>query len=222
MGVSRPPGRPLHHISDRDRRRHFDLEDRAVAIVTDTIAYGSTYQALERPPDAFSNYSLVPRGIRRFFIDQAVTAKPVNDEYEQFLTATLPQNFAYLLRSVTWQVAIDTVSDWDNDILMRMFNSIPNQPGSTEAMGGLTTLVVPTANQVPTRTLRADSINLSMFTGPFWPTDGNAASFRITAVNVAAAVGAAGTVRSHVDFYEYDLNQAQRYYLNSPIPVMTR
>jgi len=198
------------------------LADRAVAVVTDSHAYGSTYQAFERPPDLLSLNSLIPRGIRRFFLDEAMAAKPVNDEIELFLTATLPQNFAYLLRSLTVQLAVDTASDWGGSVLIRMFNAIPNQPGSTEAAASVFRLVTPTANSTPTRTLGGDQVNLAMFTGPFWPTDGNNASLRVAAFNTAAAVGAAGTIRSHVDFYEYDLTQAQKYWLNSPIPVMNR
>ncbi len=148
--------------------------------------------------------------------------KPVNDQIDMFLTATLPQNFAYLLRSVTLQLAVDTATDWDGIVLLRMQNAIPNQPQSTETQAAIWSLVTPSTNGVPSVTLRGSQLDLNMFTGPFWPTDGNVATFRIAAFNTAAAVGAAGTVRSHVDFYEYDLTQAQRYYLNSPIPVMSR
>ncbi len=199
------------------------MEDCAVAVVTDAITYSSTYQPLERPPDYLSLQSLIPRGIRRFFIDTATEAKPVNDEIEMFLTAVLPNNFAYLLRSVTYQISVDTASDWEGSVIIRMFNAIPGQPGSTEAQSALTSLVTPVATSVNSRTLRGDMLNLAMFTGPFWsPDTSTATTFRLAHFNTAAAVGAIGTVRSHVDFYEYDLVQAQRYYVNTPIPVMAR
>ncbi len=198
------------------------MEDRAVAVVTQSVAYGSTYQAFERPPDYLALNSMIPRGVRRFFIDQALDAKPVNDEIELFMTATLPLNFAYLLRSVTFQISVDTAADWETTCLIRMFNAIPNQPSSTETQAVLMSDVTGSANGTPSNTIRSAQLDLSMFTGPFWPTDGNPATFRISAFNTAAAVGAAGTIRSHVDFFEYDLTQAQKYYLNTPIPVMRR
>lgn len=196
------------------------MEDCAVAVVTDNLAYSSSYQAFERPPDTITINSLVPRGIRRFFMATDLQAKPVNDDYSMFLTATLPENFAYIMRSFNCQISQDRALDWDQDMILRMLNHIPGQEvGTTEQIGVLFEFFAnPTVNF---RTVRGP-YDLSAFSSPMWSVHTGAITFRVEAANTNNTVSTAGFVISHCEFLEYDLNQAQRYYINTPIPVLGR
>ncbi len=198
------------------------MADCPIAIVTDNLSYDSSYQAFERPPDTSTLYSAVPRGIRRFFFADDTSAKPINDTHNIFLTATLPVNFAYSLRSINLKISGDTISDLDNEADLRMFNHIPGQQvGTAEHMMLVMGLLNPATGD-PFKCLRGDSYNLSTFATPFWSVHGGSVTMRLHLANVAAAAAAAGFLISHAEFYEYDLTQAQRYYINTPLPVLAR
>ncbi len=146
----------------------------------------------------------------------------MNDTYDLFLTATLPTGFAYILRSLVCRVAVDTASDWEDRAELLLTRGIPGQGTSSQVMHVETTLFTP-ATGTARRALLARDSDLSSFVGPLWSTvPGLAAAFRIGMSNVAAAVGAAGIVDCHLEFFEYDLNQAQRYWVNTPSPVIVR
>jgi len=168
--------------------------------------------------------SPVPRGLRRFFFNNDVSAKPVNDQIDLFLTATLPVNFAYIINRFTLELSVDTVSDWDPLVVLRMFNHIPGQPlGVAEHVAVRANLFTP-AGATPTRVVTAESQTSGLwgFTAPMWSVHGGSITFRVAMTNVAAAVGAAGFLTCHTEFLEYDLTQAQRYWINTPVPVLSR
>lgn len=197
------------------------MEDRAVAVVTDNLSFDSSYQAFERPPDYQSLYSLIPRGLRRFFFAAATALKPVNDQYNLFLTATLPENFAYILMRMNLQLTVDRAADFELDTELRMFNHIPSQPvGTSELVMVTAPLFVGTGD--PRRVLTNVQQSISQFAGPVWSIHGGSITFRIAMTNINATAAAAGFLIAHCEFLEYDLTQAQRYYINTPYPVMQR
>ncbi len=194
-----------------------------MAIVTDSLTYLETYQAFERPPDNTTLYSLVPRGIRRFFLQTDTTAKPSTDEYDLFITATLPLNFAYSMRSFSLALTSDRAADFDADAVLRLTNHISGQPiGTQEFISVACQLVIPSANFDPQRIARGHATDISSFASPFWAVKGSQATFRLAVHDVNSNAAAAGFVNTHVEFYEYDLVQAQRYWVNSPIPTISR
>ncbi len=185
-----------------------------MAVVTESLTYSQSYTPFETPPQAATQFSLVPRGVRRFFFNNDVALKPVNDQLNLFLTANLPENFAYILTRFNYQLTADTASDWDRQLELRMFNHIPGQElGNSEHVHAQLTLMVPASFNPQ---LTVDTVDLTNFAGPFW----GPASFRVFTANVAAAAAAASFLISHCEFLEYDLAQAQRYFINTRIPVM--
>ncbi len=162
--------------------------------------------------------------MRRFFINEDVDAKPVNDQIDLFLTATLPENFAYITSRFNLTLTSDVASDWDASVVLRLQNHIPGQPiGVTENVLLRANLFTP-AGLTQRRIVTAESAmqGLPAFTAPFWSAEGGTIDFRVEMTNVAAAVGAAGFIISHVEFLAYDLTQAQRFWINTPIPVLGR
>jgi len=167
-------------------------------------------------------YSLIPRGIRRFFSTfTTVSAKPFNDQLDLFLTATLPVGFAYLLRSIVMRVAQDDADDWEKTCEVLMTRAIPGQ-GVTSQVIHLEATLFRVGSGTDRIAVLARDADLSSFAGPFWSTQPIAAALRLHMANVEAATADEGIVDAHVEFYEYDLNQAQRYWINTPIPVLKR
>jgi len=165
---------------------------------------------------------LIPRGIRRFFSTFTTTSeKPLNDTYDLFLTATLPVGFAYLLRSVLIKFAADTAKDFEQVCEVLLTRGIPGQGTTSQVLHLEMTRFEPATATQSVATSARDS-DLSSFAGPIWSTQPIAAALRLHIANVDTPAMAAGIVDSHVEFYEYDLNQAQRYYLNTPLPVIQR
>jgi len=193
-----------------------------VATVTDNLSFTETYQPFERPPENITLFSLIPRGLRRFWIATDLQAKPVNDDYDLFITATLPLNFAYVLRSFNMQVNSNRAIDFDQDVILRLLNHIPGQPvGSSEQVGVLFEYFQ-NATDGTSRIVRPFGSALSQFAGPFWPPTSSQSSFRVSVSDQADTVSTAGFVIAHCEFLEYDLVQAQRFFINTPIPVMAR
>ncbi len=193
-----------------------------MAVVTDNLAYDSTYQPFETPPQASTLFSLVPRGVRRFFFASDISAKPINDQLDVFLTATLPVNFAYLMRSFNLRFTGDTASDLGNRCEMRLSNHIPGQEvGTVEVVQCPLNLFTP-ATAAPSRVAVVGAGVVSMFAGPIWAVHGGSITFRAAFTNVAATAALAAFCTTHCEFYEYDLTQAQRYYINTPIPTISR
>jgi len=192
-----------------------------MAIVTDNLNYSASYTPFERPPEAFTLSSLVPRGLRRFFLDSATSAKPQTDSHSIFVTATLPDAFAYILVRFNLNLSVDRALDYQDSLLTRLFNHIPGQPlGSFE----LINLPFQFFQRVgESSRYSRNQGELSSFVGPMWSTHQGAITFRVELSNnnVSTAAGV-GFVGSHVEFLEYDLVQAQRYWINTPIPVLQR
>lgn len=163
--------------------------------------------------------TLVPRGVRRFQFQDDTSAKPINDQQNIFLTASLPEGFAYIIQRFTWHYSIG-VTDWDDQIELRLLNHIPGgEIGSAEFMF-LTTAVMAGAGVAAARALVAPFSDLRMFTSPMWAPEVGGFSFRVFATNTGAPATSAGFIISHVEFLEYDLTQAQRFPVNTPIPVL--
>lgn len=168
-------------------------------------------------------YSLIPRGVRRFFFNAATSAKPISDQYVMHLTATLPVNFAHIFSRFNLQISADTLSDWDADGFLRLINHIQGQEiGVTEQMSFKTNLLT-LGGASPARVTDASSPRaLAGFIAPFWSIGSAGVDMRVSMSNQASPAQAAGFLIAHAEFLEYDLTQAQRYFINTPIPVLAR
>ncbi len=167
----------------------------------------------------------VPRGLVRFDFETALLAKPVNDSYDLQLTCSMPAGFAYVVSALSFEIAVDTATDFDAVCQGRVFNGLANVPPSNTQFATFAMSNVPdTVANDPKRIL-----NFSLGSLREWfpnPMVRSAAalgsSFILNYHNSAAAVQAAGLLSFHLNLYQYELNQAVRYPLNSPFPVGIR
>jgi len=191
-----------------------------VAQVTDNFNFLTSYQPFERPPDAETLYSLIPRGIRRFFLATDTTLKAINDVYTLHVTATLPDGFAYVPRSLNVSLAVDRATDFRAFVAIRLFNHIAGQELGTAEWAIADFEFWDPGSTTAARILQ--NPNLVNFAQPIWALHTGSPTARITMYNTNATAAAAGFVTTHWEFYEYDLTQAQRFWVNTPIPTIGR
>jgi len=105
-------------------------------------------------------------------------------------------------------------------VALRLTNHIPGQEvGSSETIHSVLSLLAPATGSAAISVFELDLSNFSM---PMWGLHGFAPTFRAHSANINATAALAGFVITHVEFLEYDLVQAQRYWINTRTPVMAR
>jgi len=197
-----------------------------VALVTSTLVLTRNYSPFEGMDEATRMRTSIPRGLLRFVSTTAVAAKPVNDDLLVVGTGSLPPGFAYVISSMSWQIIVDRAADFHSTAFFRIFNGLPNGevPNEQVSMFDFT-------DQSPTTAIKPNSRILEYSRGclrewypqPLVQTKGAAGmSFTVQAFNANNTVQAAGTQFFNCAFYQYELNQAVRFPLNSPIPMGIR
>ena len=191
-----------------------------MAVVTTTIVMTTTYRPFERPPDQVSLWTSIPRGLRGFVVEAGVLdAKPINDDQQLILTGILPSNFAFIFAEIGLWILVDVAAAWDSEYTLILqdfyqgradviqqwnFDFASSNLQSTARGAGHTAI-----QQVPKQ--------------PMWnPRDTPGIDINISTFNGADPAGAAGTVWAYINFWEFDLEQAQKYAINAPSPVHMR
>ncbi len=168
----------------------------------------------------------VPRGLVRFFSDEAVDAKPVNDDLVVNITGSLPAGFAYVISSLSFLLNVDTASNFFALTRFRIFNGLPNgTPGNEQVATFNLADVTPQSGVFANERILDFSLGSvrEWYPQPLVLTQGAAAmSFTFQYFNANNNVQAAGTQFFNCAFYQYELNQAVRFPLNSPFPVGIR
>lgn len=195
-----------------------------MAVVSSVFTPTRSYSPFEGMGEAQRLVTAVPRGMIRFNLAQTLPAKPVNDSQNMQVTASLPAGFAYVFSYCTFEIQVDTASDWDSVCRVTMFNGMPGGPSGTFSRTVANMNSSPnTVAADPSRIMDYSLGNLAWaFHTPTVGQGGGASTFLINYENSAAAVQAAGTVRYNSGFYQYELNQAVRFPLNFPLPVGVR
>lgn len=197
-----------------------------MALVTQNITPVSRYSPFEGMSEQQRLYNSVPRGLLRFFTTEAIDAKPVNDDLLVNITGSLPQGFAYVVSAISWQLTVTTAADFFATVFFRLFNAIPNGEVPNEQVANFNFQdASPSAAIVPAnRILDFERGSLrEWFPQPLVQTQGAAGmSFTARAFNPSNTVQPAGTQFFNLSFYQYELNQAVRFPLNSPFPVGIR
>ncbi len=196
-----------------------------MALVTQAVTPSRFYTPFEGMTEAHRLVTSVPRGLIKFEAEIASTAKPINDDYQLNITGSLPGGFAHILSSLSFQIQADTSVGFEDAVRFRIFNGIPTgvTNNSQIALFELDSFILKNvSNEQRILTYRLGSVR-EWFPQPLWPRPGsNATSFTLDASNGADPAMAAGTILFHIAFYQYELNQAVRFPLNSPIPVGIR
>lgn len=196
-----------------------------MAVVSLGVTPERTFTPFEGLSEAQRLVSSVPRGLIRFHSNLALAGKPVDDSVDLTYTCSLQPSFAYVLSSISFELTVDTASDWDSTARFRLFNALGNvAPGNNQValfnMGS-------NPNAVASDPARILDFSLgdprAWFPQPLVRSQGAAGMTAILQYhNSAAAVGGTMTTNFSLCFYQYELNQAVRFPLNSPFPVGIR
>lgn len=195
-----------------------------MATVTQNITPIRTFQPFEGLSEAQRLVTSVPRGILRFQSTEAIDAKPVNDDLVVNITCSLPPTFAYVISALNWEVEVDTAEDWTAFVRARVFNGLPNADPGNNQVAAFNFSNWRFAPLIQRRVLDFSLGSIrEWYPQPLVRSPGAAGmSFIVNAGNGNNNVQAAGTQDFNVAFYQYELNQAVRHPLNSPVPVGIR
>lgn len=192
-----------------------------MANVAVTFEMDPTYIPYERPPDPQTLWSVIPRGLRGFIVELGIlAAKPNADTESLTLTGTLPANFAYIFSEIHLRLSQDRAADWQTVLSLNLQNWYQGFLG-----------VSSTWNFVLGSTASIDLDARAMSAGPgartpkglMWAPRGTSGiQVRMNAANTNATVATAGTISAYINFWEFDLEQARKFAINSPIPTHSR
>ncbi len=183
-------------------------------------------QPFERPPQEQTLWGFIPRGFLHFSLENGtLDEKPVNDQQHLRISGVLPAGFAYQFVQVGMTITQDRAVDWTNRSVMRLVNWTPGAPHGAHMTFGLefANEFGDAAAVTPVRVVRGMGESRTIIGQQILFQPGrDAISFSMLAVNEIATVAAAGTVDFIASFLEFDLSQAVRFGLQSPVPVRTR
>jgi len=192
-----------------------------MATVTQTIAMTGVYVPYERPPEQFTLWSAIPRGLQSFLVPGSqLDLKAVNDVQQLNLTATLPPNFGYVMVDMSFSITQDRAVDWQANTILN-FQNYYRAPVNISV--GLSSSWI--QSMVPgltdsTRHYRKDQPY------PAFPiigaTDTSGVLVVINGRNNAAAAAAAGTINAFISFWQFDLEQIRKFPINTAIPTHSR
>lgn len=195
-----------------------------MALVAQAVTPVRTFQPFEGMSESQRLVTSVPRGIVRFQATDALDAKPVNDDIILTFTCSLPPSFAYVVSSLSLEIQVDTADEWDAFVRVQMFNTLPSAaPGNRQvSLFDFEDYRLPLADAEKILTFRQGTIR-DWYPQPLVRSVGAVGmTFLVVASNGNANVQAAGTMFFNAAFYQYELNQAVRFPLNSPVPVGIR
>lgn len=196
-----------------------------MALVNQVVSGVRAYVPLEGMSEAQRLVSAAPRGLVRFSFTAALTAKPINDDYNLQITCSLPLNFAYVLSSMSYSIQVDTATDFNAVAKVRVFNGLAHlPPGNTQSLPLDMSNYNDAGTGAPERIANFSLGELrSWFPNPIWaPANASGMSFILNHDNGADPAAAAGLINFFATFYQYELNQAVRFPLNFPFPVGVR
>jgi len=198
-----------------------------VAIVDTIPTLTVTRQPFETPPQYRTMWGAIPRGFLHFALDGVtLDAKPINDDQHLRISGVLPPGFAYQFVQIGMQLQQDVAASWNARPIMRMVNWTPNSVAGVSLVYVLEdSFEFADASAVtPITILRGlgEAGSHPLGHQVIFRQDQVAISFSLLAVNETDPAGAAGTIDFLASFFEFDLTQATRFGIQSPLPVSLR
>jgi len=197
-----------------------------MALVTQTIAADQLYVPYERPPQALTLWSAIPRGIFTLSSNAGLTTKPINDDFTVIINGTLPPNYGYVFESIHFSIQQDVAGSWGATVLLNLQNFFRGLPVGINA-----NLVFPFVNTDRSGTTSCIAFNsgssgVGTSDVPTFPlvapegTSGVLTSF--SGFNNQNPASSGGTLHYWLSFWQFDLEQIRKYPINSPLPVQAR
>jgi len=196
-----------------------------VAIVDTIPTLSLTRQPFETPPQYRTMWGAIPRGFVHFALDGVtLDAKPINDDQHLRISGVLPAGFAYQFVQIGLTIQQDVAASWASRVIMRMVNWTPNATAGNHLVFSLegASEFADAAAVTPVEVMRGLETRHSLSHQVIFRQDQVAISFSVLAVNETDPAGAAGTIDFLASFLEFDLAQAVRYGVQTPLPTLSR
>jgi len=190
-----------------------------------TVQMVTRYVPYERPSQPAALWTAIPRGLVTLVAPlQVLDAKALGDEAILELRATLPPNFAYVMNDANFTLNQNRAFDWGGDdpkqITLNLQNFLRGSSNVDAVQGNYPQLTVFPFKEPTTIVMIKDNP---------WPTSPLVAEqgtsgilINWTAFNDISTATLAGTFDAFMTFWQFDLEQIQKYPINSPTPVHTR
>lgn len=196
----------------------------AVVTVNNTAVFSRT--PFIKPPDLDREFTAMPRAVVNFTLPPTtvMTAKPINDQETMIITLPIPAEFVYRLVDVSVTVFQDVADAWQPFGYIEITNGVRGLPlGSVQQHAVTLDQPLRTVPRVlPFSFWNATSTGRRLPNYLIQAVDGNAPTVTFKAINVATPAGAEGTLNCRFAFFEYDIEQAQRFPLHWPTVVLSR
>ncbi len=195
-----------------------------MAVVLDSISATLTRTAFVKPPDLQRELSSMPRAIVNFnVLDGTISIKPVNDTQELIIGMSLDATFAYRMVDFSCSLIQDVANDWNSLAYLEITNAIRNlETGATQRHH----IAISDGTRIPTPVEMWVARFASGEPGPpryvIQAATGSAPVITFKATNNTAAAGVAGTVNFFMSFFEFDIEQAERYPMHWPFLTYPR
>jgi len=197
-----------------------------MAITQQIVIPVASYVPYERPPQAETLWTAIPRGLVSFVAFVALNLKLAPDSFLLNTNFTLPPNFAYVFSDMNWSITQNRAFDWENRMNLNIQNFYRGASVSAAGMAGNYVHESATSS----KDSQQRSMNLRSERGmpfPTFPIIGNPGSsgalFQHSAWNNNVTDAAsAGTFDFWCAFWQFDLEQIRKYPINSPLPVQLR
>jgi len=193
-----------------------------MALDIQTVDLTPDYVPYERPPEQFTLWSAIPRGLQSFIASVQLDAKALNDTALLNLNATLPPNFGYVLMDVNVSISQDTAVNWSAIFNLNLQQFYRATGSAVIGLNGnwVQEFNVNDAFGVVGRALQV------VQPWPSFPMIGTPTTagilINMTMANPAAGAALAGTVNAYMSWWQFDLEQIRKFPINSPIPTHPR
>jgi hypothetical protein len=193
-----------------------------MALVIQNVAMVESFVPFERPPQALTLWTAIPRGLTSFIVDvRQLNLIAAGDTALLNLTATLPPNFGYVMNDANLTLAMNEAgSEWAPTYNLNLQNFY-RAPGLGLALNGnWVQNMVGAAQDDSTKS----SSNIQPW--PSFPIIGfpgtTGALIVLSTFNNTTDAKAAGTINAYISFWQFDLEQIRKFAINSPSPVHVR
>jgi len=194
-----------------------------MAVLVQTIATVHQFVPYERPPDALTLWSAIPRGMLTLLVPfTEVIDKVSPDQLIIQMTGTLPPNFGYVMNDANWTLSDATARAFDYDPLVTL--NLQNFYRGSDVADAVS------ANYVQTSEVHTlDSFTRSMSQNRPWPTfpmigipGTSGVLINFSVYNDVSTTTTSGFVSGWLSFWQFDLEQIRKFPINSPFPVHSR
>ncbi len=193
-----------------------------MALVIQQETGDPVYTPYERPPQPYTLWSAIPRGLQSFVWGvRALDLIAVGDDALLELNATLPPNFGYVMADANLTVAmVGAGPDWSGTFNLNLQNFYRGTDANTALSSDFVGFMTGAAVDDSTKSIRMDGSQA----WPRFPIVGSATGILVvlSAFNRAQTARAAGVFNGYMSFWQFDLEQIRKFPINTPQPVHAR